>query len=342
MYPIDLKSDTVTRPSKAMREAMFNAEVGDDVYGEDPTVNLLQEKAAAIMGMEASIFLPSGTMGNLAAILAHCGRGEGAIIGVNSHIYINEGGGLAALGGVVPLTVDDSSGLVPPSEIDDNCRPVNVHFAPARLLCLENTHNRCGGLAASPAEMKVSADGARKHGLAVHIDGARIFNAAAAWKCDVKEYASLADSIQFCLSKGLGAPIGSMLCGSKAYIGRALHWRKKLGGGLRQAGIMAAAGVYALDNNTARLSEDHENAALIAKGLSDGGLEVEKISVPTNMVYFHAPAAAAGDLHVRCAEKGLLFNAAAGGRIRLVTHIDVSREQALRAVEIILEEVSGK
>ncbi len=342
MFPIDLKSDTVTKPSKAMREAMFNAEVGDDVYGEDPTVNLLQEKAAAIAGMEASVFLPSGTMGNLAAILAHCGRGEGAIIGSNSHIYINEGGGLAALGGVVPLTADDSSGLIPPSETEANCRPVNVHFAPAKLLCLENTHNKCGGLASSPAQMKVSADAARKHGLAVHVDGARIFNAAAAWKCDVREYTSLADSIQCCLSKGLGAPIGSMLCGSKAYITKALHWRKKLGGGLRQAGIMAAAGIYALDNNIARLREDHENAALLAAGLSDGGLEVEKISVPTNMVYFHVPPAAAGDLHLRCAQKGLLFNGASGGRIRLVTHIDVSREQALKAVEIILGEVSGK
>lgn len=342
MYPIDLKSDTVTRPSRAMREAMFNAEVGDDVYGEDPTVNLLQEKAAAIMGMEASIFLPSGTMGNLTAILAHCGRGEGAIIGSNSHIYINEGGGLAALGGVVPLTADDSSGLIPPSETDANCRPENVHFAPAKLLCIENTHNKCGGLAASPAQMKIATDGARRRGLSVHIDGARIFNAAAAWKCDVKEYASQVDSIQFCLSKGLGAPIGSMLCGSSAYIRRALHWRKKLGGGLRQAGIMAAAGIYALENNIGRLADDHENAALLAKGLAEGGLEVEKISVPTNMVYFHVPTSAGDDLHVRCAEKGLLFNAAAGGRIRLVTHIDVSREQALKAVEIILGEVSGK
>ncbi len=341
MFPIDLKSDTVTRPSERMREIMSKAEVGDDVYGEDPSVNSLQEKAAAILGMEAAIFLPSGTMGNLVAILAHCGRGEGAIIGKNSHIYINEGGGLAALGGVVPLTADDSSGLIPPSEIEENCRPVNVHFAPAKLLCIENTHNRCGGLALSPEQMKETTDSARKNGLSVHIDGARIFNAAAAWDCDVKEFASQADSIQFCLSKGLGAPIGSILCGQEDYIGRALHWRKKLGGGLRQAGIMAAAGIYALENNIDRLREDHENAVLIAEGLSAGGLEVEKIEVPTNMVYFHVPQDAA-DLHVRCREKGLLFNAASDGRIRLVTHIDVSREQVLEAVDVILQEVFRK
>lgn len=341
MFPIDLKSDTVTRPSVRMREIMSNAEVGDDVYGEDPSVNSLQEKAAAILGMEAAIFLPSGTMGNLVAILAHCGRGEGAIIGKNSHIYINEGGGLAALGGVVPLTADDSSGLIPPSEIEENCRPVNVHFAPAKLLCIENTHNRCGGLALSPEQMKETTDSARKNGLSVHIDGARIFNAAAAWNCDVKEFASQADSIQFCLSKGLGAPIGSILCGQEDYIGRALHWRKKLGGGLRQAGIMAAAGIYALENNIERLREDHENAVLIAEGLSTGGLEVEKIEVPTNMVYFHVPRDAA-DLHVRCRDRGLLFNAASEGRIRLVTHIDVSREQVLEAVDIILQEVFRK
>lgn len=339
MFPIDLKSDTVTRPSKAMRQAMFEAEVGDDVYCEDPTVNRLQEKAASMTGKEAALFLPSGTMGNLVAVLTHCGRGDGAILGINSHIYYYEGGGLAALGGVVPLTADDSAGLIPSSEIERNCRPVNVHFAPAKLLCVENTHNKCGGLALSPAQMKVTTDAARKNGLAIHIDGARIFNAAAAWTCDVREYASLVDSIQFCLSKGLGAPIGSMLCGSAEFIARALHWRKKVGGGLRQAGIIAAGGLYALENNIGRLAEDRENGAMIASMLSAGGLEVEKNPKPTNMVYFHVPPAAADDLHVRCAARGVLFNAAAGGRIRLVTHIDVSREQAARAAEIILEEI---
>ncbi|HRX25703.1 MAG TPA: low-specificity L-threonine aldolase [Aminivibrio sp.] len=341
MFPIDLKSDTVTRPSKAMRQAMAEAEVGDDVYCEDPSVNRLQEKASAMTGKEAALFLPSGTMGNLVAVLTHCGRGDGAILGLNSHIYHYEGGGLAALGGVFPLTADDSSGLIPSCEVERNCRPVNVHFAPAKLLCVENTHNKCGGLALSPAQMKETTDSARNRGLAVHIDGARIFNAAVAWKCDVKEYTALVDSIQFCLSKGLGAPIGSMLCGSAEFIDRARHWRKKVGGGLRQAGIIAAAGLYALENNIGRLADDHGNAAMLASALSAGGLEVEKNPMPTNMVYFHVPEKAGHDLHERCAARGVLFNGAAGGRIRLVTHIDVTREQVARAAEIILEEISA-
>lgn len=339
MFPIDLKSDTVTRPSPAMRKVMAEAEVGDDVYGEDPTVNRLQQKAAAMMGKEASLFFPSGTMGNLAALLSHCDRGDGVILGSCSHIYFNEGGGLAALGGIFPLTADDSSGIVPPGEIEKNCRPENIHYAPAKLLCLENTHNQRGGLALSVPQIKESAEAAREHGLRVHIDGARIFNAAAAWKCDVKDFAALSDSIQFCLSKGLGAPIGSMLCGSKEYIDKALHWRKKLGGGLRQAGVMAAAGLFALENNVARLSEDHENALYLSSLLSKGGLEVEENPMGTNMVYFHVPPAAAGDLHVRCAARGVLFNGAAGGRIRLVTHIDVNKEQVGEGARIILEEV---
>lgn len=339
MFPIDLKSDTVTRPSPAMRKVMAEAEVGDDVYGEDPTVNRLQEKAAAMMGKEASLFFPSGTMGNLAALLSHCDRGDGVILGSCSHIYFNEGGGLAALGGIFPLTADDSSGIIPPEEIEKNCRPENVHYAPAKLLCLENTHNQRGGLALSVPQVKESADVAREHGLAVHIDGARIFNAAAAWKCDVKDFAALADSIQFCLSKGLGAPIGSMLCGRKEYIDKALHWRKKLGGGLRQVGVMASAGLFALENNVHRLSEDHENALYLASLLSKGGLEVEENPMGTNMVYFHAPLERAADLHVRCAARGVLFNGASGGRIRLVTHIDVNREQVAHGAKIILEEV---
>jgi len=341
MFPIDLKSDTVTRPSKAMRQAMCEAEVGDDVYCEDPTVNRLQEKAAAMTGKEDALFLPSGTMGNLVAVLTHCGRGQGAILGLNSHIYYYEAGGLAALGGLVPLTAADSSVLIPPSELHRHFRPANVHFAPAKLLCVENTHNKCGGLALSPAQMKETTDTARNNGLAVHIDGARIFNAAAAWGCDVSEYTALVDSIQFCLSKGLGAPIGSMLCGSSDFIGRARHWRKKVGGGLRQAGIIAAAGLYALENNLARLAEDHGNAAMLASMLTAGGLEVEKNPMPTNMVYFHVPEKAGRDLHERCAARGVLFNGAAGGRMRLVTHIDVTRDQTARAAEILLEEVSA-
>lgn len=339
MFPVDLKSDTVTRPSREMRQAMFDAEVGDDVYNEDPTVIRLEKIAATMTGMETALFLTSGTMGNLVALLTHCGRGDGAILGQDSHIYNFEGGGLAALGSIVPLSADDSAGIISSAGIAHHCRPSNVHFAPAKLLCLENTHNRCGGLAISPVQMKTVTDEARKFGLAIHIDGARIFNAATAWKCSVKEYACQADSIQFCLSKGLGAPMGSMLCGSNEFIKKARHWRKKVGGGLRQAGVIAAAGLYALENNVARLEEDHHNANLIASLLADGGIEVEKNPKPTNMVYFTVPQSAAKDLHVRCAARGVLFNAAAGGRIRLVTHLDVLKDQAIRGAEIILEEV---
>ena len=341
MFPIDLKSDTVTRPSQAMRQAMFDAEVGDDVYGEDPTVRRLEEKAADLVGMEASLYLTSGTMGNLVSLLTHCGRGEGAVVGRSSHILGNEGGGLAALGSIVPLVADDDSGLIPESEIRRHCRPSNVHLAPAKLLCLENTHNSRGGLAISPAQMRPATDAARGLGLSIHLDGARIFNAAVAWKCDVKEFTSQVDSIQMCLSKGLGAPVGSLLCGNKDFIERARHWRKKVGGGMRQAGVIAASGLYALEHNIARLEEDHRNASLMADILSRGGVSVEKSEKPTNMIFFRLHEGKDDyALLQRCSARGVLFGMAAPGRFRLVTHLDVSCEQARRAAEIISEEVA--
>ncbi|MDI9370354.1 MAG: low-specificity L-threonine aldolase [Synergistaceae bacterium] len=342
MFPVDLKSDTVTKPSQEMRRAMASAEVGDDVYGEDPTVNRLQEMAAEIMGKEAALFLPSGTMGNLAAVLSHCGRGEAAILGASCHMQNYEAGGMAALGSVVPLLADDSSGCIPPEEVRAHCRPSDIHFAPARLLCLENTHNRMGGRAIPVESIRASADEARRHGLSVHIDGARIFNAAAAWGCEAREFASCADSIQFCLSKGLGAPVGSMLCGKSDFIDEARRWRKCLGGALRQSGVLAAAGLYALEHNIDRLKEDHENAALLARLLSEGDvLKVEHNEKPTNMVYCNMEDDTGADLNVRCAAKGVLFNSVSAGRFRLVTHLDVSREQVVRAASIILEEAAA-
>ncbi len=342
MFPVDLKSDTVTKPSEEMRKAMYAAEVGDDVYGEDPTVNRLEETAAGLTGMEAALLLPSGTMGNLVAVLTHCGRGDGAILGADSHILNYEGGGLAALGSVVPLVADDCSGCIHPEEVRRHCRPSNVHFAPARLLCLENTHNRRGGLALSPETIRSSAEEAHLRGLSVHIDGARIFNASAAWNCSVKEYASSVDSLQFCISKGLGAPVGSLLCGARSFIDAARHWRKRLGGGLRQAGILAAAGLFALEWNIDRLREDHENAELLGRLLSGGGvIQVEHNEKPTNMVYCKVPEGACADLHTRCAARGVLFNGVSDNRFRLVTHLDVSREQIVRAAEIILEEAAA-
>ncbi len=325
-----------------MRKIMAAAEVGDDVYGEDPTVNRMEEKAAHLTGMESALLLPSGTMGNLVAVLTHCGRGDGAIVGMDSHVLNYEGGGLAALGSIVPLVADDSSGLISPEEVRRHCRPSNVHFAPARLLCLENTHNRRGGLALSPIQIRSSAEAAHDAGLTVHMDGARIFNATTAWNCSVTDFTSSLDSLQFCISKGLGAPVGSILCGSRDFIDRARHWRKRLGGGLRQAGILAAAGLYALEHNIERLREDHENAELLATLLSRSDvIEVERNEKPTNMVYCRMPEGRGKDLHLRCADRGVFFNAVADGRFRLVTHLDVSRDQVARATEIILEEASA-
>ncbi|NLB84393.1 MAG: threonine aldolase, partial [Synergistaceae bacterium] len=225
-----------------------------------------------------------------------------------------------------------------PEEVSRFCRPSNVHFAPATLLCMENTHNRCGGLALSPEQMKQTTDQARKYGLLVHLDGARVFNAAAAWNIGVDVYGTLVDSVQICLSKGLGAPVGSLLCGTREFVERARFWRKRVGGGLRQAGIIAAAGLYAFKHNLSRLKEDHQNAALLASLLAEGGIKVEQNAKPTNMVYFRVPAAET--LSGRCAARGVQFNVAGPGRIRLVTHLDVSKEQAETAAKIILEEVS--
>lgn len=338
---IDLRSDTVTRPSQAMREAIYAADVGDDVFGDDPTVHLLEQKAADLFGMEAALYLTSGTMGNLVALLTHCQRGDAAILGANSHILNYEGGGLSALGGILPLAADDSRGCVTPQSVAGHCRPSNVHFAPATLLCLENTHNACGGLALSPEDMGPTVRIARQYGLKIHLDGARLFNAAVAWGSPVNAYSSLVDSVQICLSKGLGAPMGSLLCGTKEFVTRARMWRKKVGGGLRQSGIVAAAGVYALDHNIPRLHDDHENARRLAAMLTEGGIDVEHNAKPTNMVYFKVPEGTAEILCGRCTARKLLIGAAGAERIRLVTHLDVSPEQVQEAATILLEEVKS-
>lgn len=342
---IDLRSDTVTRPSAAMRRAMAEAVVGDDVYGEDPTVRRLEETAAEMTGQEAGLFVTSGTQGNLVSLLCHCRRGEGAILGSQSHILNYEGGGLAALGGIMPLSTRDSGGLPEVDSMIEWVRPANVHFAPARLLCLENTHNREGGNAVAPMAFRKVATAARDHGLAVHLDGARIFNAAAAWEMDVKTFTGVVDSVQLCLSKGLGAPVGSLVCGGKDFIEEARHWRKILGGGLRQAGVLAAAGILALKENVARLSDDHENAAVLAERLTESEfLSVEPCPRRTNMVYFgiRKEGLTAGDLSNRCRLKGVLFNPVNPKRARLVTHLDVTRCDVREAARIIMEEAANR
>lgn len=335
----------MTRPSAAMRKAMAEAVVGDDVYGEDPTIRRLEETAAELTGQEAALFVTSGTQGNLVSLLCHCRRGEGAILGNQSHIFNYEGGGLAALGGIMPLPVGDSGGLPDIDSILGWVRPSNVHFAPARLLCLESTHNREGGIAVAPMAFRKVATVARDHGLAVHLDGARIFNAAVAWEMDVKTYTGVVDSVQLCLSKGLGAPVGSLVCGGKDFIETARHWRKVLGGGMRQAGVLAAAGLLALKENVARLAEDHENAAVLAERLAESEfLSVEACPKRTNMVYFgiRKEGLTAVELSSRCRLKGVLFNPVNPKRARLVTHLDVTRGDVREAARIIMEEAANR
>lgn len=340
MFPIDLKSDTVTKPGEGMRKAMAEAEVGDDVYGEDPTVKRLENMGAELLGKEAALYVTSGTQGNLVALLTHCGRGEGAIIGRESHILKNEGGGLAALGGIVPMQVEDAAGLPEMSDLDGMLRPLdNVHFAHPKLLCLENTHNSAGGQASTPQETEMRTSWAHDNGMLVHMDGARLFNAAAALGVKPSELVRDVDTVQICLSKGLGAPVGSLICASRDFVERARFWRKKVGGGLRQAGIIAAAGIYAFEHNLQQLAEDNENARLIKDVLEKGGLRTVEVRRPTNMVYFGTSDAASADrLLAACRKREVVFNKTAPDTFRLVTHLDVSREQALAAAEIIVKE----
>src|SRR5437762_669729 len=268
---IDLRSDTVTLPTPAMRKAMYNAEVGDDVYHEDPTINRLQEMAAERLGKEAALFVPSGTMGNAASILAHAGRGEAVIVGNQSHIYHYEVGGASTLGGSPMVVVQtDPYGMLDPHEVLINISDgSDEHSAPSALLCIENTHNRCGGTVLNLEQVETLTSLAHSHSMHVHLDGARIFNAAIALNMPVSELVRSVDSVMFCLSKGLSAPVGSMLVGSRAFIKRAHRVRKALGGGMRQAGILAAAGIVALEHMVDRMAEDHEHSKLLAYGLAD-------------------------------------------------------------------------
>jgi threonine aldolase len=330
MRVVDLRSDTVTLPSDEMREAILHAELGDDVFGEDPTVNRLEQMAAERVGKEAALLVVSGTMGNLASILTHCRRGEEAILGDQSHTFIYEAGGISALGGIHPHTIPNQpDGTLRLEDIEAAIRPDNVHFPRTRLICLENTHNRCCGAALSPQYMAAVAQLARRRGLAVHLDGARIFNAAVASGVDVKELTQYVDSISFCLSKGLAAPVGSVVCGSKAFIAEARRARKVLGGGMRQAGVLAAAGIVALDRMIGRIQEDHDNAARLAQGISRiDGLSVNLAHVHTNIVYFDvARGGLNGEKLVRRLGRGGIRMLAVGpDRVRAVTHYGITAD----------------
>jgi len=336
MRIIDLRSDTVTRPTPSMRRAMAEAEVGDDVYREDPTVNRLEEIAANRLGKEAAIFTASGTMGNLVSILTHCGRGDEAILGDMSHMHLFEQGGMAALGGVHPRTLrNQPDGTLPLGDIEAAVRPDDVHHPRSRLIILENTHNRCNGSPLSPAYMRQVREIAGRHNLKIHVDGARIFNSAVAQGVDVRELAAEADSVQFCLSKGLAAPVGCVVTGTREFIERARRARKLVGGGLRQAGVLAAAGIVALEEMVDRLAEDHANAKRLAEGLAGvGGLSIRLELVRTNILFveIEREGITSQQVAAKLKAEGVLVGATGPRRMRAVTHYQVTADDIDHAI----------
>lgn len=339
---IDLRSDTVTLPSPEMREAIARAELGDDVYREDPTVNRLEEMAAALLGKEAALLVASGTMGNLVALLVHCPRGTKAIVGSESHTNCYEAGGASALGGIVLTSVRNiENGELDLEELARELdTPRDPHFAEPALVALENTHNRCGGAPIGLSHMEQVAEAARRRALAVHLDGARIFNAAIALETGAAKIAACADTVSFCLSKGLACPIGSLLCGSRPFIERARRARKLLGGGMRQAGIIAAAGIVALNTMIDRLAEDHQNARSLAQGLAPiAGLRVRSAARRTNMVIFDidGDAEAAHRFAHALKERGVLIGPRGPATFRAVTHYGLTRVDIDRAVAAAAE-----
>lgn len=342
MEYIDLRSDTVTKPTPEMREAMAEAEVGDDVYRDDPTVNRLEELAAAMLGKEAALFVPSGTMGNLIALLVHCHRGDEVIVGNQSHIYLNEAGGMAALGGIQACPIQNQpDGTLALENIRASIRTEDVHHPITRLVCLENTQNICGGVPLTPEYTRQVGELAQDNNLALHIDGARIFNAAAAQNVSVKELVAPADSVMFCLSKGLAAPIGSMLVSRREFITRGRHIRKMLGGGMRQVGVVAAAGIISLEKMTKRLSDDHARAKKMADGLRKvNGLVVDAHSPYTNMVYLNLSqeiSLNAQQVTEKMKNLGVLVDPENARRFRLVTHYWIDDETVEKTVSAFQE-----
>ncbi len=318
---IDLRSDTVTRPSAKMRAAMAAAEVGDDVYGDDATVNRLEAVAAETIGTEAAMFVCSGTQSNLTALLTHCGRGDEYIVGQQAHTYKYEGGGAAVLGGIQPQPLEfEADGTLDLARVAAAIKPDDVHFAKSRLLCLENT---VGGRVLPAAYLPRAREFASERGLGLHLDGARVFNAAVAQGVDVQTIARHFDTVSVCLSKGLGAPVGSVLCGPREFIRAARRWRKVVGGGMRQAGVLAAAGLIALGENVERLAEDHANATRLGAGLADIP-DVQVTGVQTNMVFVSVPSERVEGLAAALHERSIIVSA--GASMRLVTHLDVSAE----------------
>ncbi len=335
MKKIDLRSDTVTLPSPAMRQAMAEADVGDDVYGEDPTVNQLEALAAEKLGTEAAMFVSSGTQSNLLAIMSHCHRGDEYIVGQYAHTYRYEAGGAAVLGSIQPQPLDfEPDGTLDLTKVEAAIKPDDVHFAKTRLLCLENTQ---GGKVLPLDYLAEAGDFARKHNLLLHLDGARIFNAAVKQNVDVKEIAAPFDSVSVCLSKGLAAPVGSVLCGSAEFIKEARRWRKMVGGGMRQAGILAAAGIIALTDMVERLVEDHANAQRLAEGLVDiPGFDVDMDLVQTNMVFITPKNELADKFAPFMAEMGITISDMSAP-IRLVTHYGIEAADIETVIQAAVE-----
>jgi threonine aldolase len=324
---IDLRSDTVTQPSAGMRSAMAQADVGDDVFGDDPTINQLQERCATLFGMQAGLFFPSGTQSNLAALMAHCERGEEVIVGQDAHTYRYEAGGMAVLGSIQPQPLQNRpDGTIDLGEIEAAIKPDDSHFAITKLIALENT---IGGKVLSRQYMADAIALARRRKLSIHLDGARIFNAAVKLGVPVKDLCAGFDSVSVCLSKGLGTPAGTVLVGSRELIERARRVRKMLGGTMRQVGILGAAGLYALENNIDRLAQDHANAERLAKGLAALGLKVEPVQ--TNMVFAAIPRESVGALKKHLEAAGVI--ALVGPKVRLVTHLDVDKAAIDRAID---------
>jgi threonine aldolase len=328
MKLIDLRSDTVTQPTEEMRRAMSSAEVGDDGWGEDPTVIRLEHMAAERLGKKAALFTVSGTMSNLLAVLTHCQRGDEIIIGDESHMFHYEVGGAAALAGVHIKTVpNDVNGMLSPEDVETAIRVPDIHFPPTTLICLENTHNRCGGRVLTPEDTKKIAEVASRQQIPLYLDGARIFNAAVYLGLSVQELAVGATSVSFSLCKGLSAPAGSLLCGSADFIARARKYRQMVGGGMRQVGILAAAGIVALEKMVARLQEDHENAKLLAEGLSNmKGILINPAMVQTNIVVFEVQLMSPLELVERLAQNGVKVTLFGGKRLRMVTHYGIERK----------------
>jgi threonine aldolase len=340
---IDLRSDTVTQPTPEMRRAMTTAPLGDDVMGDDPTVNKLEEVAAARLGKEASVFLPTGTMGNLIGVAVSARTGEEVIADAEAHVYLYEAAGAAAIAGVQIQPVTTAAGVMSPAQVEAAMRPRDdPHFALTAALFLENTHNRHGGVVWPLDELRATASAAHAQGIKVHLDGARIFNAAVALEVDVAEIAGPADTVTFCISKGLCCPAGSLFCGTKETVAQARRWRKRLGGGMRQTGVLAAAGLVALDTMVDRLADDHANARTLAEGLAElPGVSCDLSRVQTNLVYIELANMSAAAFEHECRKRGLLSEASDRQRIRFVTHHGIEAADIQAALQICEEVLSA-